>query len=214
VNKANANNQKKIGTKVIVNAGVYRETVNINPVSNQSAVPLTVQAAITGTAVISGSNVMNNWSSDPTYSSAYLTSWSPAAGTCAMPSGWPTGIPPIALHTEMIFVNGKPMTQVLSYAQMRAGTFYINESAGALHVWPAAGTNMQTALVEAATRQKTLSVVGRSNVVLRGLVFTQAASCINASGVTVTSGSNVLIDSVQANWNNWGGAPLSKTAIL
>jgi hypothetical protein len=93
VNKANANNQKKIGTKVIVDAGVYRETVNINPVSNQSAVPLTIQAAITGTAVISGSNVLNNWSSDPTYSSAYLTSWSPTAGTCAMPSGWPTGIP-------------------------------------------------------------------------------------------------------------------------
>jgi hypothetical protein len=205
VNKANTNNQKKVGTKVIVNAGVYRETVNIDPVSNQSTVPLTIQAAVSGTAVISGANVLSNWATDPTFSSAYTTSWSPEVGTCAVPSGWPTGFSPIALHTEMVFVNGNSLTQVLSYSQMRAGTFYVNEGSGSLHVWPAAGTNMQTAVVETATRQKTVSIVGRTNVVLRGLVLTHAASCIDSSGATVTSGSNVLIDSVQANWNNWGG---------
>lgn len=205
VNKANTNNQKKIGTKVIVNAGVYRETVSINPVSNQTTVPLTVQAAVTGTAIISGANVIGNWAPDTSYPSAYKTSWSPAAGTCSIPNGWPTNFAPIALHTEMIFVNGNPLTQVLAHSQMRAGTFYVNEGGGTLYVWPAAGTNMQTATVEAATRQKTLSVVGRSNVVLRGLVFTKAANCVNTSGATVTSGSNVLIDSVQANWNNWAG---------
>lgn len=205
VNRANTNNQKRIGTKIIVNAGTYREAVNINPVSNQTTVPLTIQAAVTGTAVISGANTLSNWTTDPTYSSAYETSWLPTVGTCAVPSGWPTNFSPIALHTEMIFVNGNPLTQVLSYSQLRAGTFYINESAGQLHVWPPAGTSMQTAVVEAATRQKTLSVVGRTNVVLRGLAFTKAASCINTSSTTVTSSSNVLIDSVQANWNNWGG---------
>jgi Right handed beta helix region len=205
VNKANVNNQKKVGTKIIVNAGVYRETVSINPVSNQTTVPLTIQAAVTGTAVISGSNVLSNWSTDSTYSSAYTTSWSPAVGTCALPSGWPSGFSSIALHTEMIFVNGIPLTQVLSYSQMRAGTFYINEGSSSLHIWPAVGTNMQTAVVEAASRQKTIGVVGRTNIVLRGLALTHAANCINSSGATVTSGSNILIDSVQANWNNWGG---------
>src|ERR1700739_3813496 len=204
VNKANINNQKKVGTKVIVNAGIYRESVNIDPVSNQSTVPLTVQAAVTGTAIISGADVLSSWAADPTYSSAYTTSWKPAEGICALPSGWPTGFSSIALHTEMIFVNGYPLTQVLSYSQMRAGTFYVDEGSGSLHVWPPAGTNMQTALVEAASRPKTVSVDGRTNVVLRGLVLTQAASCINTSGATVTSGTNVLIDSVQANGNNWG----------
>ena len=205
VNKANTNNQKKIGTKVIVNAGIYRETVSVNPVSNQTTVPLTIQAAVTGTAIISGANTLSNWATDTQYSAAYQTSWSPTAGTCPLPSGWPSGFSSIALHTEMVFVNGVPLTQVLSHSQLRAGTFYIDEGAGQLHLWPAPGTNMQTAVVEAATRQKTLSVVGRTNVVLRGLSFMQAANCINTSGATVTSSSNVLIDSVQANWNNWGG---------
>ncbi|WP_348261031.1 right-handed parallel beta-helix repeat-containing protein [Telmatobacter sp. DSM 110680] len=205
VNKANVNNQNQVGTKIIVNAGVYRETVGINPISNQTTVPLTIQAAVTGTAIISGANVLSNWATDSTYSSAYTTSWYPTMGTCPLPSGWPTGFSSIAMHTEMIFVNSVPLTQVLSYSQMRAGTFYINEGSGSLHLWPANGTNMQTALVEAATRQKTVSIVGRTNIVLRGLTLTQSASCINSSGATVTSGSNVLIDSVQANWNNWGG---------
>jgi Right handed beta helix region len=205
VNKANANNQKEIGTKIIVNAGVYRETVSIYPVSNQSTVPLTIQGAATGTAIIAGSDVLSNWSPDPVNASAYVTSWTPQKGICTLPSGWPINFAPIALHTEMIFVNGVPLTQVTAYAQLKQGTFFIDETEHSLHIWPSAGTNMQTAAVEAATRPKTISVVGRSNIVLRGLVFRHAASCINASGATVTTSSNVLIDSVQALWNNWGG---------
>ena len=132
-------------------------------------------------------------------------------GTCSVPSGWPSNFGAIALKTEMIFVNGVPLTQVLGFSQMQPGTFYINETYGTLHVWPAAGTNMANAVVEAATRQKTLSIVGRSNIVLRGLVLRHAASCINTSGATVTSSSNILIDSVQAVWNNWGGLDVFST---
>jgi hypothetical protein len=205
VNKANINNQKKIGTKVVVNPGVYRETVSINPVTNQSTVPLTVQAAVTGTAIIAGSDVLTNWSPDPGYSSAYVTIFAPQQGTCSLPTGWPTNFASIALRTEMVFVNGVPLTQVATYAQMQPGTFYRSPAYNLLHVWPAAGTNMQTAVVEAANRQKTVSIVGRTNIVLRGLILRHAANCMNTSGATVTTSSNVLIDSVQALWNNWGG---------
>jgi hypothetical protein len=205
ISKANANNQKKIGTKIIVNAGVYRETVNIYPVSNQSTVPLTVQAAVAGTAVIAGSDVVTNWNPESNKPGAYVASWAPATSTCAIPSGWPTNFDSIALRTEMVFVNGSPLTQVLNWGQMAPGTFYNNPTYSTLHVWPPSGTDMHTAVIEAATRPKELSIVGRSNIVLRGLVFQHAASCINNSGVTVTSSSNILIDSVQALWNNWGG---------
>jgi len=209
VNKANTNNQKKIGTKVIVNPGVYRETVSINPVSNQSTVPLTVQAASVGTAIIAASDVVKNWSADPSHSGAYEAPFTETSGTCALPSGWPTNFNVISRHTEMVFVNGVPLTQVMSTGQMLPGTFYQDEGANFLHIWPASGTNMSTATVEAAKRQKTLSIVGRSNIVIRGLVLRHAANCINTSGATVSSSSNILIDQVQANWNNWGGLSVS-----
>jgi Right handed beta helix region len=209
VNKANTNNQKSVGTKIIVNAGVYREVVSVNPVTSQTAVPITVQAATTGTAIIAASDVVTGWSSESTKPGAYSTTWAPATSSCAIPSGWPTPINPIGLRTEMIFVNGVPLTQVLDWSQMVPGTFYNNPTAKTLHIMPPSGTTMSTAVVEAATRPKTLSIVGRSNIVVRGMVLRHAASCINTSGATVTSSSNILFDQVQVNWNNWGGLNIS-----
>lgn len=210
VNKANTNNQKSIGTKIIVNAGVYRETVNVDPVTGQTSVPLTIQAATTGAAIISASDVLTAWSPDSQYSGAYVANWTPAQSTCALPSGWPS-VQPIALHTEMLFVNSIPMTQVLAYTDLKPGTFFVDASAGTVHMWPPSGVNPSAATIEVAARVKTISVVGRTNLVLRGLVFQHAANCINTSGATVTSTNNVLIDSIQANWNNFGGLGISSS---
>ncbi len=203
---ANLNNQKSIGTKVVINPGVYRELVNIQPVSKQTSVPLTVEAATVGTAVIAGSDVLTGWSQeDSANASIYSHSWTYDFGYCAVPAGWPTNFAPIALRTEMIFVNNIPMTQVMSYSQLRAGTFFVNEAYSVIHVWPPSSTNMATSLVEAAVRPQTLNLQGRSNVVLRGLVLRHAASCINQNSVNLSTSSNVLLDQVQVDWNNWGG---------
>ena len=210
VNKANSNNQKSIGTRIIVNAGVYRETVMVDPVTGQTSVPVTIEAATTGTAIVSGSEVINGWSPDPQYSGAYVANWTPTQGTCALPSGWPA-VHEIALHTEMVFVNGVPMTQVLAYSDLKPGTFYVDTAAGALHVFTPAGVDPTSATIEAANRPKTLGVVGRTNVVLRGLTFTHAANCVNTAAATVTSSSNILVDSIQANWNSWGGLGISSS---
>ena len=204
VNKANSNNQKSVGTKIVVNAGVYRETVNIDPVSGLTAAPLTLEAASNGAAIISASEVLSGWSADPRSSGAFVTNWTPTQSTCPLPSGWPA-VQRIALHTEMAFVNGIPMTQVLANSDLKPSTFFVNTSDGTLHLFPPTGVDPSSALVEVASRAKTISVVGRTNIVLRGLVFQHAASCINTSGATVSSSANVLIDSIQATWNNFGG---------
>ncbi|WP_348261614.1 Ig-like domain repeat protein [Telmatobacter sp. DSM 110680] len=204
VNKANSNNQKSIGTKIIVSAGVYRESVNVDPISGMTSAPLTIEAAQNGTAIIDASEVLTGWSADPQYSGAYVANWTPTQTTCALPSGWPS-VQPITLHTEILFVNSIAMTQVLAYSDLKPGTFFVNTSDGTVHMWPPANVDPSSATVEVGTRSKTMSVVGRSNIVLRGLVFEHANDCINTSGSTVTSSSNVLLDAVQANWNNWGG---------
>ncbi|HET6207901.1 MAG TPA: right-handed parallel beta-helix repeat-containing protein, partial [Terracidiphilus sp.] len=45
----------------------------------------------------------------------------------------------------------------------------------------------------------------RNNVVLRGLAFEHAANCFNTTSASVNSSNNVLVDSITAEWNNWGG---------
>ena len=202
INKASQFNQQGIGVKVIVNAGVYREAVTVGNYKSTNAT-LTVQAAVAGTAVIAGSNVVTGWTQQN--STTWQVPFSDNAGFCAIPSGWPTTFAPIIRRTEMVFVNASPLTQVMSFNDLKPGTFFFSDSYQMLHMAPPAGTNMATAIVEVATRPTTLKMISRNNVVLRGLVFRHAADCLNSSGASIYSSSNVLIDSVQALWNNWGG---------
>ena len=202
INKANTLNQQWTGVKVIINAGVYREAVTIGNYKSTSAT-LTVQAAVPGTAVISGSNIITGWWQQN--ATTWQAPFSHTTGFCANPSGWPIIYAPIARRTEMVFVNGTPLTQVLSFSDLRPGTFYFSDTYQLLHITPPTGTNMATAVVESAVRPSTLTVSGRSNVVLRGLVLRHAADCLNTTGASIGSSSNVLVDSVQASWNNFGG---------
>jgi len=211
VTKAKANNTKSIGTKVLINPGVYREAVNIYSNSNQTSAPMTFQATQTGGAIISGSDVLTNWYHTTNNSSIYTHSWTYDFGACAVPSGWPGGFAGVVLRTEMIYVNGVPLTQVMSFSALRAGTFYVNEGANEIHIWPSSSTDMNSAVVEAAVRPQTLNMNGRTNVVFRGLVLRHAASCINRTGATISNSTNILFDQVQAIWNNWGGIGINSS---
>ena len=105
----------------------------------------------------------------------------------------------------MVFVNGMALTEVMAYADLVAGTFFVDEAANRMYISPDPSIDITTAVVEGATRRSTLNVATRSNVVLRGLVFRHAANCLNSASAAVNGSSNVLVDSVQAQWNNWGG---------
>ncbi len=202
VNRSNAYNQKWVGTKIIVNPGVYRESVYIGNYGATSA-PVTIQAAVAGTAILAGSDVLSGWSQ--VSANIYWHSWTPNLGTCPIPSGWPSPIATIARRTEMLFVNGVPLTEVMSFSDLRPGTFWVDEASNSMDMYPPSYTDVWTATIEAAVRSQTLSVQGRTNMVFRGLVFRHGASCMNLDSAQVSGSTNILFDSIQANWNNWGG---------
>jgi Right handed beta helix region len=208
INAANAVNQKGNGVSVEIAAGVYRESVSIAG-GNLTNASLTVESTVPGGAIIAGSDVLTGWTEEG--SSVYSHAWTYNLGSCNIPSGWPTNFAPIAQRTEMVFVNGVPLTQVMSRSDLQPGTFFVDDAGGTMYVSPSPSTNMATAVVEAAARRQTLSVSGRTNVTLRGLVFRHAANCFNTGSAAVSSSSNVLVDSVQALWNNWGGLALFST---
>jgi hypothetical protein len=188
-----------------VNPGVYRESINITPVSGQTAAPLVIQASTTGSTVISGSNVLTGWQPVSGHSGTYWHSWSYNFGVCPIPSGWPSSIPTIARRTEMVFVNGVPLAQVLSESQLRPGTFFVDEATNQILITPPSGTSVYSAKIEAAVRPQIFSVYGRSNVTVSGMIFEHANSCINKPAAVVSGSSNVVVNNVQAIWNNWGG---------
>ena len=211
VDKALINSSRGLATKVLVSPGEYRETLNIEQTSSAAA-PITFEALTIGTVTVSGSDILSHPFHASSNMSIYSYTWNYNFGLCPVPSGWPSSkMPTIVRRREMVFVNNAMLTQVLSASSMRAGTFYVDEGANAIRVWPKSGTNMSTAKVEAAVRSSTLNVSGRSNVAFRGMVFQHATTCINQNGANVNSSSNVLFDGVLVQWNSWGGLGINNS---
>jgi hypothetical protein len=170
---ATTNNQSNLGTKVIVNPGTYREALTMNFSYKDTSLPITVQAATTGQAIISGADVWTGWTVYSGNSSIYTKSWTNKWGLCDLDSG--TGTPPpeedVVRRREMVLVNGTNMTQVMTLSAMRVGTFFVDENKGAIYLWPPTGTNINTSTIEVPTRANLLTVSGKSNLVFRGLTF-------------------------------------------
>ncbi len=200
---ANANNYHSIGSRVLINPGTYRETVTLLGNQYNTPAPITFESTDKG-VVISGSVQYSNWQPTSTNPSIYVTNWNNDWGPCAANAD-PTSPfeQPIVLRREMIFVNGTLLTQVMSLAQMQPGTFSVNESSNKAYIWPAAGFNESTADVEVATLPEVLHIVGRSNLVFRGLSFIHAASCRDNNAVYVAGSSkNILFENDSFRWNN------------
>jgi hypothetical protein len=206
---ANTNNLHGIGTKVIINPGVYRETVSIVGNSYNTAAPTTFQSSAAG-VVISGAVQYTDWAPYSGNSAIYTAAWPNQWGNCAAnPDPTSPYEQQIVLRREIIFVNGNLLTQVLTLGQMKPGSFYVNETSGRVYLWPAAGTDMGTADVEVGTLPETLKVVNRSNMVFRGLTFEHAASCRdNTSAYVAGTSENILFVNDNFVWNNAVGLHL------
>jgi len=205
-------NHKNIGTRITINPGIYRESISMIRIGGDTSMPITFQAATNGTVFVSGAVQYTNWQTDSQNSAAYQNSWPNQWGLCPPLTGgtrWSGSGPlqqDIVLRQEMIFVNGTPLTQVLASGQMQPGTFYVNDTAGLVYVWPAAGTDMNTADVEVATLPSLFNVEGKSNIVARGLTFEYANTCRENPAVSVAGDStNILFDTDSFLWNNASG---------
>lgn len=196
------NNHQSIGSRVIINPGTYRESFSVGRGGRSTNLPMTFEAATNGTVFVSGADVWTGWTPYSGNASIYTQSWPYRWGVCPGDPTAPTE-QEIIMRREMLVINGKPLTEVLSLTAMRPGTFFPDEANSTVYVWPRSGTNMSTATVEVATRPNLFIDAGQSYVVVRGLTFEYANSCHQDSAVDLISkATNVLFDTVTLQWNN------------
>jgi hypothetical protein len=207
VSVAMANNQHSIGTQININPGTYRESVTLSASSKTTSYPITIQAVTAGSVTVSGGVVYMGWAPYSANSSIYTVPWTANWGLCAQLTSCAYQ-PPIMMRQEMFFVNGTPLTQVLSQSLMQPGTFYVDTVGDVAYIWPDPSVNMSTATVEAATLSNLLTLSGMSDVVIRGIVFQYANTCHAAGAVEINGSTNVLIDSDIFQWNNAQGLSL------
>ena len=190
VNKANANNQKKIGTKIIVASGVYRESVSVN--HGSTTVPLTIQAASTGGAVIAGSDVLSGWTPVSGHPYTYYHSWNYNFGNCAIPSGWPIEFSAHCTpHRDdlckqgCVYAGSGGISAARRHVLRRRGTNQILVTTPSRRTFTADGGSRGAEL-------EPFTVNSRTNLVLRGLVFRHASTCINQSAADINGSSERL----------------------
>ncbi|MEJ2666230.1 MAG: right-handed parallel beta-helix repeat-containing protein [Deinococcales bacterium] len=105
-------------------------------------------------------------------------------------------------------MDGVNLGQVLSRGALTAGTFFVDEGAGELVVMPPVGVDLNAVDVEVGTRGTLVRLQGMGNVVLKGLVFTHAASVFREAAVSIAEDSDVLLDGVAVEWNGQNGLDL------
>jgi len=210
VGKAQANNFANVGTKVIINPGTYRESVFLGSVKKSTAAPITFEAATNGKVFVSGADVITGWTAYKGSSTIYEASWPYKFGLCPVQPPPAPAQQEIVLHPEMLIVNGVPLTQVLTFASMLPGTFYVDDTHSLVYMYPPVGTNVASATMETATRSTIWQIFGESSVVVRGLTFQYSNACPQNSAVLVNgSATNILFDTDNFQWNNAMGIDLS-----
>ncbi len=205
-----ANNHKSVGTRVTINPGTYRESILLASSSRDTSLPITFEAAEAGTVTVSGSDVWTGWQPYAGKAGVYTNSWPYTWGLCPRPSDGPF-LQDINLRREMIFINGSPLTEVLTLSQLGLGTFFVDETNAVVYIYPPTKTNVTTATIEVSTRDTPFTAYSKSNIVLRGLSFDEANTCRDNDAVTFNGGNNILIDTDTFNWNNSGGLHMNIT---
>ena len=149
------------------------------------------------------SNVLSGWSLQS--NGIYTHTWTPNLGTCAVPSGWPGNIPTIARRTEMLFVNGAPMTQVM--AQSAASPRHLLRERSVEPDLPGSAHRRKRTHGEHRSRRAARDPQHLGTQEHRGARYGFPARGLlrEHRGRQREQQFQILFDSDQAVWNNWGG---------
>jgi len=204
-------NRQGIGVKVLISPGVYREKVSYG---GTTAAPVIFEAVTPGQVIMSGADVWTGWTDQGNglYSHAWNYDW----GLMPIPSLWISSgfnqpIADIVRRREIISVNGQMLAQVLSTNYLTPGTFYINESQNYVFIKLAAGTAINSQLIEVGARDAVFQLSTAQNVIVRGMTFRHSVSPYNSSAVFIGDSSGVLLENNTLSWNNGGGLGIGQS---
>ena len=165
-----SNNANQVATKVIIGAGTYRESIDLPKNGHETEASIVFEAA--GEVIVSGSDVWTGWRKVEG-ADVLAHAWPYTWGLAPVPTGWEPHVKlkDIVRRSEMVFVNGAPLDQVLSRSELQAGRFFVDEKARAIYMQLSEGLPLDQVVVEVAVRPRLFSTSGKTNIVLRGIIF-------------------------------------------
>jgi parallel beta-helix repeat protein len=199
-----AANARSIGSQILIGAGTYREGVELPANGRETDAPM-IFAAV-GEVIVSGSDVWTGWRRAAGIN-VFSHPWPYAWGLAPVPAGWESAgaLQDIVRRSEMVFVNGAPLDQVLSRSELQANRFYVDEKARTIAIQLPEGLDADQATVEVAVRPRIFWASGKTHIVLRGIIFQHASTALDEPAVRFYDASHIWVEGCQFRWNNWGG---------
>jgi hypothetical protein len=195
-------------TRIRIAPGTYREFVQISGKGLASGPRIAIEATVPGTVIVSGADAWTDWRKSEGSPGEYTHTWYSLGGQCKVPPHWPEDINEIVLRREMVIVDQNPMRQVLSRAELVPGTFFVDDSGGLLYLRVAPEQDLSRAMVEVAVRPKLLSDDGLSGLLINGITFEKASTCLPGAAVQFFNTSDSRIENCTFRWNNFHGLEL------
>ena len=197
----NKNIQNNIGTRVVISPGIYRESIRIVNNNNKENSPIILEAKETGSVIISGSDIWEDWQQYPQNTKLYTHYWPYNWGVADNPWQDKIEVPEIVRRKEIIFINGKLLKQKLSLNELTPGTFYVSEENDLIYIYPELKTDVENSKIEVGSRNRLILSKGVSNLIVRGLNF-QHSNDFRRPAVLILSGKNILVEDSEFLWNN------------
>jgi len=197
----------KPGDVVLIKAGKYRESVTIQA-NGTPEKPIVIQAypGHEGKVIVMGSERFTDWKQLPG-NPIWTTEWKYRLES-RYPENW-MDFGEYAKRCEMVFVDGKPLKQVLARGLLRLDTFFVDEVKGKLIIAVRYGTSLKN--VEVAVRQRGIFVRG-SHLRLKGLTVMYVANHHREAAFEVR-GTDIVLEGCRAEWNNLDGFRLAGRRI-
>jgi Right handed beta helix region len=215
---AEAYNAESVPVDVIIEPGVYRESIQLSAEANATPSPITLNGARTG-VVMSGSDIWEGWAGgDGIYRHAWPYDW----GFAPVPSEWPEyvhaylGANSIIRRQEMVFIDGRPLLQVTSLDEMNSleNSFFVSEESDQIVINIPSETEIAASRVEVAIRPNLLVIDSRQNISIENVTFQHTASPLQGAAVRIVRSENVSVMDARFVWNNSRGLGMSENRAV
>lgn len=219
VNLANLDSLDGRGSHIKVHPGIYREAIDIDSRPNNHL--LILESIVSRGAVISGSDIFENWQPVDGEPDLYRHAWPYKFGW--EPNPWPGDLAlryPEGTRRELLFINKVPMTQVIEVSELAEATYRVDESAEEILLRVPFGLDPDENLIEVSVRpveefgafSKLIRVFRVNNVHLKGFkVEHAAAQTLNQDGpIAFRGSSNIIVEDMEIVYNNGMGLSISE----
>jgi len=194
------------GDRVIIHHGIYRESAIIDK-SGQPDKPITFQAAVGATVIMTGADGINEWTKVRGEDNVFHTDWPHKFITWNEQYTHPNDdYHRLIGRCEQVFINGYALRQALERNKLSRGTFFVDLVNKRLYVWNDDNQDIldKKSKVEASVRDQILSVKG-DHIAIKGLRFRYAANRAQ-HGAVEFSGNHLSIEDCVFEYTNACGA--------